>query len=62
MVVAQLIAILILPIFLAVDLDGVIGEMDKLVVRFTQLELVATGADVALIVPISSCLAVLNRS
>lgn len=62
MVVAQLIAILILPIFLAVDLDGVIGEMDKLVVRLTQLELVATGADVALIVPISSCLAVLNRS
>lgn len=62
MVIAQLIAILILPIFLTVDLDGVIGEMNKLVVRLTQLELVATGADVALIVPVSSCLAVLNRS
>lgn len=61
MVIAQLIAILILPIFLAVDLDGVIGEMDELVVRFSELELIATGADVALVVPISSRFAVLNK-
>ena len=35
--------------------------MNELVVRLSQLELIAAGADVALIVPVAPSLAVLNE-
>ena len=57
-VVAELVAILILAVLVAVDLDGIVGEVDELVVGVAQLELVAAGADVALVVPVAAHLAV----
>lgn len=50
--VAQFVAVLVLAVFVAVDLDGVVGEMNELVGGIVQLVLKAAGPNVALVVPI----------
>jgi hypothetical protein len=59
--VAELVAILILAVLVAVDLYGVIGEMYKLIFCITELELVAAGSNITLVVPVSLSLAILSR-
>lgn len=59
--VAEFVAILILAILIAVDLDSVIGEMDELVVCILYLILIAAGSNVALVVPVSLCFAILSQ-
>lgn len=59
--VAQLIAIFILPILVAVDLNGIIGEMHELILAFSQLKLVTTRPNVSLVVPVAFDLSVESR-
>ena len=61
--IAELVSIFILAVFVGVDLNGVIGEVDELVLSVAQLILITTGSNVPLVVPVTLRLAVLhNRS
>jgi hypothetical protein len=59
--IAEFVSILILAVLVAIDLDGIIGEMYELVLRIVELVFIATRSDVPLLVPISLDLAVLYR-
>ena len=59
--VAELITIFILPIFVRVDLYSIISEMYELIVGVWSLVFIATRSDVALIVPIAFCCAILYK-
>jgi hypothetical protein len=59
-VVAEFVAVLVLAVLVGVDLYGVVGEMDELVLGVAQLKFVAAGSDVALLVPVTLRLAVLR--
>jgi hypothetical protein len=60
-VVAELVSVLILAVFVGVDLDGVIREVDELILRVSQLKFVAACSDVPLLVPVALDLAVQPR-
>jgi len=49
----KFVAILIFSVFLWVDLDSIIGKMNKLVISFAQLKLETAGTNIALVVPIA---------
>lgn len=59
-VVAEFVAVLVLAVLIGVDLNGVVGEMDELVLGVAELKFVAAGSDVALLVPVTFRLAVLH--
>ena len=58
--VTQLIAIFIFSIFLAIDLNGVIGQMYVSVIGVFQLIIEAASSDIALIVPVAFDSSILN--
>lgn len=49
---AKLISIFILSVFVTIDLNCIIGEMDKLIRRVIQLKLVATCPNISFIIPV----------
>jgi hypothetical protein len=54
----KLITIFVLAVFLGVDLDGIIGQMNKLVVSLAELKLQTTSTNISLAVPITFYFAV----
>ena len=60
--IAELVSIFILAVFVGVDLNGVIGEVDELVLSVAQLILITTGSNVPLVVPVTLRLAVLHMT
>lgn len=60
-VVAELVSVLIFAVFVGVDLYGVVGEVDELILGIVELELIAAGSDISLIVPVSFDLAILYK-
>ena len=60
--IAELVSIFILAVFVGVDLNGVIGEVDELVLSVAQLILITAGSNVPLVVPVALRLAVLHKA
>ena len=60
-VIAQFIAILILPILIAIHLNGIVSEMNKLIIGVLYLVLITTGTNVTLVTPISLYFAILTK-
>jgi hypothetical protein len=58
--IAQFIAILIFAILIGVHLHSIVGEVNKLISRIVELEFTATCTDIALLVPVTSYLSILN--
>ena len=59
--IAQFISIFILSIFITMDLNSVVGQMDIFIVCVIELIFVTTGADIAFIIPVAFYEAVLSK-
>lgn len=51
--IAELVSLFILPVFLGVSLDGIVSEVNELVLCIVELELKAARSNVSLFIPIS---------
>ena len=59
--ITELVAVFIFAILIAIDLNGIICQVYKLIIRILYLIFIATCSDIALAVPITLSLAILNN-
>jgi hypothetical protein len=60
--ITELIAVFIFAVLIAIDLNGIICQVYKLIIRILYLIFITTCSDIALVVPIALSLAILNNS